>query len=411
MPLTLAGTGCRVIITSFKIMSIAMNTQHLFRRLAVTGLITVLSGALTGPAQAQKSRIAPPKIGGLKLRVGPEVKIAGATNSIGHQFEDGRICIVGDEGKGIWTHDGGKTWKEGPRGPDDKTTFNLGSGEVLSIARTSVKRADGKFNIYQRRSPDNWKTVVDEEAIIDSPLASSTGGDTGEHHDGLLVHHGAIRLKNGDLMISTYGNYHSDTELADGYPEEFKMLKYRTVVLFSSDNGKTWGNPVTVAYDQQLGRGTDDDSSVQTTMIVPAQTQEGFCESDLEWAADGKTIICAMRSGGRIGVRKAPSFPTPLFISRSVDEGKTWTPPVPVADRGVCPYLVTLENGVIVCSYARPGDWLIFSDDDGESWKGAFEFGPGGGYNTIFEVEPNKFIVIYHRDSSYVAQHFSVERE
>jgi hypothetical protein len=379
--------------------------QH---RLIATFVSTLTAIVCTTNASAERTKIIIPEIPGLKVRAGREVKIPGATNSIGHQFADGRIAIVGEEGKGLWTTDG-LTWKEGPRGPDDKTIINLEGGEVLSIARTSIKREDGKFSIPMRRSLDNWKTVTEEIGIIDSPLASSTGGDTGEHHDGLLVHHGAVQLKNGDIMISTYGNYKGDTELADGYPEEFQMLKYRTVVLTSSDKGKTWGNPVTVAYERQIGRGTDDDSSVQTTTEVPALTQEGFCESDLIFADDG-SIVCAMRSGGRIGVKRAPAFPTPLFISRSFDEGKTWTLPVPVADRGVCPYFEKMDNGVIVCSYARPGDWLIFSDDNGDTWKGTFQFGPGGGYNTIFKVGPNKFIIVYHRDSGYVAQHFSVER-
>jgi hypothetical protein len=369
----------------------------------------LVAAILAASAAAEPPRFAIPEIAGLVVRAGEEVKIPGATNSIAHQFEDGRIVVVGSDGQGVWTSDGGDTWTPGPAGPDDKTTLNLGGGEVLSIARTSVKRADGRFDIFQRRSRDDWKTFERENGIIDSPLAASTGGDTGEHHDGLLVHHGAVRLKNGDLMISTYGNYRGDTELADGYPEAFKMLKYRTVVLFSRDCGRTWGEPVTVAYDRQLGRGTDDDSSVQTTTDVPALTQEGFCEADLVRADDG-AIVCAMRSGGRIGVKKAPSFPTPLFVSRSHDEGKSWTLPVPVADRGVCPYLVKLAGGVIVCSYGRPGDWLIFSDDHGATWKGAFEFGSGGGYNTLFETAPNRFVVIYHRAGGYVAQHFAVER-
>jgi hypothetical protein len=365
---------------------------------------------LTVPGRAVSPQITAPKIDGLKVRIGKQVNIPGAKNSIGHQFDDGTIVIFGHDSKGIWSVDGGQTWKEGPAGPDDKTIINLDNHEVLSIGRTSVLGPDKKYHLYQRRSSDKWKTVTKEDAIVDSPLAASTGGDTGEHLDGLLVHHGAVRLKNGDLMISTYGNYKGDTQLADGYPEEFKMLKYRTVVLFSSDNGKNWGSPVTVAYNRQLARGTDDDSHVQTTSIVPAVTQEGFCESDLCRALDG-SIICAMRSGGRIGVNKAPSFPTPLYISRSSDEGKTWSPPVAVADRGVYPCLLTLKNGVIVCSYARPGDWLIFSDDNGESWKGAFQIGNSGGYDTIFEVQPNHFIDIYYNNSGYVAQHFFVERE
>ena len=369
-------------------------------------VVLAFIGIVAAPVRAEKIDV--PQIPGLQVHAGKTVTIPGAENSIAHQFEDGRIVVVGKDA-GIWSQDGGRTWKKGPRGPDDKTTFNLGDGQVLSINRTSVKGSDGKFTLFQRRSHDNWKTVLKEKAILDTPLATSTGGDAGDRHEGLLMHHGILRLRNGNLMATMFGNYKGDTQLADGYPEEFNFRKYRTVVVFSSDSGKSWGKPVTVAYNRQLARGTDDDSSVQTTTIVPAVTQEGFCEADLTRAANG-TIICAMRSGGRIGVKKAPIFPTPLYVSRSRDEGKTWTAPVPVADRGVCPYLVTLQNGVIVCSYARPGAWLIFSDDNGESWKGAFEFGSGGSYVKVIEVAPNKILVIYYRDSSYVGTFFTVAR-
>lgn len=224
--------------------------------------------------------------------------IPGAENSIAHQFKDRRIVVVGKD-VGIWSHGGGQTWKKGPRGPDDKTTINLGDGQVLSINRISVKGSDGKYTLFQRRSHDNWKTVLKENAVLDTPMATNTGGDTGDQHEGSLMHHGILRLRNGNLMATMYGNFKGDTELADGYPEEFDLRKYRTVVVFSSDNGKSWGHPVTIAYNRQLARGTDDDSSVQTTTIVPAVTQEGFCEADLTRATNG-TIICAMRSGGEV---------------------------------------------------------------------------------------------------------------
>jgi hypothetical protein len=200
-------------------------------------------------------------------------------------------------------------------------------------------------------------------------------------------------------MVTMYGNFLGDNIPAAGYPEELRMLKCRTVVVFSADRGRSWGKPITVGYDRQLARGADPDSSVQTTATAPAVTQEGFNEADLVRAADG-TIVCAMRSGGRIGVRKAPIFPTPLYFSRSQDEGKTWTPPVPIADRGVCPYLVTLHNGVIVCAYARPGSWLIFSADNGESWQGAFQFAASDSYCNLVEVAPEKIFVVYYRGGS-----------
>jgi hypothetical protein len=213
------------------------------------------------------------------------------------------------------------------------------------------------------------------------------------------MHHGAIVLKNGDLLATMFGNFKGDNIPAAGYTEALKLRKYRTVVVSSSDKGKTWGNPITVGYDRQLSRGADPDSSVQTLATAPAVTQEGFCEPDLVRAQSGD-IICAMRSGGRIGVRKAPIFPTPLYISRSSDEGKTWTPPVPIADRGVCPYLATLQNGVIVCAYARPGSWLIFSTDHGETWEGAFQFGSSDSYCNVVETEPNKILVLYRADAA-----------
>lgn len=374
-------------------------------------ICTFLWAAIAG--QAFAAEIVVPSVPGLAVQVGQTIPLPGVESAIVHQFDDGRLVVMGPD-KGIWSSDGGRTWREGPRGPDDKTTLNLGNGEVLSIYRTSVRRADGKYELVQRRSLDNWTTVQTETALLDTPEATTTGGDAGDQHEGLLMHHGAIKLKNGDLMATMFGNYQGDRIPAAGYPEELKLHKYRTVVVFSSDNGRTWANPVTVAYDRQLARGSDPDSSVQTTAVVPAVTQEGFCEADLVRAANGD-ILCAMRSGGRIGIRKAPIFPTPLYLSRSQDEGRTWTAPVPIADRGVCPYLVTLQNGVIVCSYARPGGWLIFSDDDGESWKGAIQFCSSDSYCNIIEVAPNQVLVIYYGGNSgtaaYSGTFFSVNRK
>jgi hypothetical protein len=152
-----------------------------------------------------------------------------------------------------------------------------------------------------------------------------------------------------------------------------------------------------------LGRGIPDDhplaerglphERVKPTALVPAITQEGFREADLVAAPNGD-LICVMRSGGRNG-GTTTLFPTPLYCSRSSDWGKSWTPPAQIADRGVCPNLVTLQNGIIVCTYSRPGNWLIFSDDNGRTWKGAFQFGYTRDYNYIVEVAPNN-IQVYH---------------
>ena len=374
-----------------------------------TFIIVTLALSLMVPvASAQSFKITVPDIPGIKVIPGKSVLIPGRKSAVAFQFKDGRIVVGG----GAWSYDKGHTWKVGPSGPGTKVAIDLGSGEILTIGRNSKRRADrnsrrradGKFVLHQHRSLDNWKTVKNEETVLDIPQASSTVTGSGQRIDGFLFHHGILKLPNGDLIGTMYGNYKGDVILCDGYPPEFNQRKYRTVVVFSKDNGHTWGDPVLVAYDRMLCRGIPADhmmvghgiprSRVSATTVVPAITQEGFREADLVQAPNGD-LVCVLRSGGRNPGGGVNLFPTPLYCSRSSDGGKTWTPPEQIADRGVCPNLVTMTNGIIVCTYSRPGNWLIFSDDNGKTWKGAFQFGTTGSYNYILEVAPDT-IQVYH---------------
>ena len=366
----------------------------------ITILIFIMLILMVSVATAQSFMTIVPDITGIKIIVGKSAVIPGQKSAVAFQFKDGRIVVGG----GAWSYDKGHTWKVGPSGPGTKVAIDLGSGEILTIGRNSKRRADGKFVLHQHRSLDNWKTVKNEEAVLDIPQASSTVTGSGQRIDGFLFHHGILKLPNGDLIGTMYGNYKGDVILCDGYPPEFNQRKYRTVVVFSKDNGHTWGDPVLVAYDRMLCRGIPADhmmvghgiprSRVSATTVVPAITQEGFREADLVQAPNGD-LVCVLRSGGRNPGGGVNLFPTPLYCSRSSDGGKTWTPPEQIADRGVCPNLVTMTNGIIVCTYSRPGNWLIFSDDNGKTWKGAFQFGTTGSYNYILEVAPDT-IQVYH---------------
>ena len=347
-----------------------------------------------------------PNIPGIDVIVGKSMVLptkSRVKTAVAFKFGDGRI-ICGSGENTLWSFDNGNTWQQGPESRLGKSLVNLGNGETIDIDRNSNLKANGKFKLTVRRSYDNWQTVAKEEAELTLPNASFTITGSGNRVNGFLFHHGILQLDNGDLIGSMYGNYEGDTQLCAGYPVELNQRKYHTIVVFSKDKGRTWGNPVHVAYDKMLGRGIPDGHAMigksipaimeKRIMVVPAITMEGFRESDLVQAKNGD-LLCIMRSGGRNPIEGVPLFPTPLYCSRSTDNGQTWTPPMQIADRGVSPNAVVLKNGIIVCTYSRPGNWLIFSDDNGLSWKGAFQFGPGNATNYIIDAGPDKIQVFY----------------
>jgi hypothetical protein len=341
---------------------------------------------------------------------GEVVEIEQAFKPVAFRFDDGRICLPGGASGSRWSDDAGRTWRDGPPGPLDKMAIDLGDGEAISIARDAIPRADGKHTVHYRRSTDHWKTVQNVEGVADIPLATSAGGDTSATVPSMLMHHGIVRLKNGDLLATLYGNYKGDRIPFDGYPpDELRAFKYRVVVIRSRDRGKTWGDPRTVAYDTMLGARNVPDVTGSKLTLVPAVTQEGFGEPDLAVAPNGD-IICVMRSGGASGEGVVSIFPTPLYMSRSSDDGTTWTPPVGIADRGVCPSLITLENGIMVCVYSRPGFWLIFSDDNGVTWKGATQFESGKDYCYLVAVGSERFMTFWERDTRVFATYLTVRK-
>ena len=358
--------------------------------------------AFSHPVTADDSFPQVMSIDGITVTRGSSVLIPGAKSALAFRFADGRI-VVGQDNACRWSADGGKTWARGPAGPGEKVAIDLGHGEILSINRNSERRSDGRFALKMLRSLDNWRSQQPEQAVLDLPEAGTTVTGGGDIIHGFLFHHGILQLPGGRLLGTMYGNYRGDTILCDGYPPELGQRKYRTVVVFSDDRGHTWGHPVLVAYDRMLGRGIPEghplakkglpDDEVESLTAVPAVTQEGFREADLAQAPNGD-LLCVMRSGGRNG-GAAVLFPTPLYCARSRDLGQTWTLPAQIADRGVCPDLAVLDNGVIVCTYSRPGNWLIFSADNGLTWKGAFQFGSTGDYNYLAVVGPDSFIAFH----------------
>jgi len=309
-----------------------------------------------------------PDVPGLKVAIGQTVDlIPDAIYTSLFRFRDGRLSVGGK-----LSTDRGRTWQPGPG--VGVGGFEFADGETISPGFNTRKVADGVFEVPLSRSKDGGAAFTGETARLTIPEGTGGTGDDGKYYEGPSVDHAIVQLRDGSLLMAMYGYFKTDTVLCPAYPPEWKLYKYRSWVMHSTDRGRSWDYWATVAYDPVVGC-------------------ESFCEPDLLTLPNGD-ILCFMRTGG-----SPPKYMTPLYLSTSKDDGKTWSKPVPIADRGVWPNACRMRSGVLVVTYGRPDNWLAFSLDDGRKWLGhlCFYQGPTTSYNSVEEVAPGELLVVYDR--------------
>lgn len=131
--------------------------------------------------------------------------------------------------------------------------------------------------------------------------------------------------------------------------------------------------------------------------VLLADTPEGiFGEPDIVEVAPGE-LYCILRCGQRVF----------LHGCRSVDGGRSWSTPEPTTIDGLPGHLLVLRDGRLLCSYGRRkepfGIRLCLSEDGGRSWQSEREIVvrddlPNGdlGYPTTVEYAPNRLFVCYY---------------
>lgn len=167
-----------------------------------------------------------------------------------------------------------------------------------------------------------------------------------------------IVKQNGRWLAPMQGKFHGDNF-------------YRTVLVASDDQGKTWHFQNTIATFED---GTPGD---------------GFCEPVIQVLPDN-SLLCIMRRGGGL----------PLAQCRSHDNGQSWTKPQMLAAHGVDPDLCLMSNGILACTYGRPGLHIMFSPDGhGHSWGFHTPIGDwrSSTYMGIAEINPGELLLIYDK--------------
>ncbi len=235
--------------------------------------------------------------------------------------------------------DAGKTWM--PVKDLQFKTFapqphvRLADDSILGVSRWNVKYEPGVYVGMSYRFDSKGETFTMFENVIHAPADA-----------GLILpfDRDIWNLGNGKLMAATYTR---------------ATKEYAAYLLTSTDAGATWNHFSTI------GAG-------------PEPSVVRF--SDTEMMAILRTL----------------SF-GPLLQTWSHDGGKTWSKLTALEEGSVAPDMVMMSNGVIACSYGRPGSNLMFSTDQGKTWTHHTVITDSGGftYTAIREVSPGRLLYIH----------------
>jgi len=237
-----------------------------------------------------------------------------------------------------------------------------------TTSTTPAPPPGGGASVFQTRfwrSHDFGSTWVEQSGTISAP----------DSYDALWFHRGMVAGRDGSLLATTYGYLNGDP-------------KYRSMLARSTDDGATW-------------------RIVSTIATSPAGWSiEGRSEPTMARAANGDLVV-VMRQSAPINpaVCNGSRQGSGLVISRSGDDGATWSPVGSLVGAGLDvynvssadPHLMTMPGGQLILSYGRPANkMLVSADGNGTTWSNLTltKSGTSSGYTSIVPVSENTAVQV-----------------
>ncbi|MDG4826467.1 sialidase family protein [Asanoa sp. WMMD1127] len=230
--------------------------------------------------------------------------------SVAHINQDGRIMVV-------QSLDQGHTWStprvaiDTPIDDRDPKLMQMSDGTVLmNFFRTDWAGYPGRtvtlVGTFVTRSTDqggSWSTPIEVGTAMEGPSDVVVGA----YYAGHAATHGPIlQLRNGDLLVPLYGR------LPEGGTGPATVVR-------STDGGRTWPRE----NESVIGRAATFD----------------FQEPNLSLLKDG-SLLSVIRTSINIA-----------YVSRSYDDGHTWTTPESTGLPASSHHQLVLHNGDILFTY------------------------------------------------------------
>ncbi|MCC8145852.1 MAG: exo-alpha-sialidase [Bacteroidales bacterium] len=203
-----------------------------------------------------------------------------------------------------------------------------------------------------------------------------------------------ITAKDGSIVIATDKRKNNEADL----PQDIDILINR-----STDGGKTWSEPITIAEGTGYGKGFGDAALVHTN-------EEGG-------------LLCIFVGGPGL-FPSTPSNPIRTYICKSTDNGITWTAPRDITDQlfgngctdatrklwngSFCASgngLLTREGRIMFVSAVREtsggslSNYVVYSDDNGETWNVSKRAMQGGDEAKVTELNDGTILMSIRRQS------------
>lgn len=333
------------------------------------------------------------------------------------QVEDDSMLSYGKPGKPFISSDNGKTWaladlrKEGlpeALGVAFNAVLSVPNGDLVAFTiQTNLAKKDLPLPMLIATIPESYGQVISYYRARDLPqelsvvkmVRLSRGSHKWVEEEAFLdipnrlvgcnAKEGMIprpMFQTGKFVSADDGSLLFVAPMKILEPDGRVPARAVNYCLRSTDNGHTWKLRGRVAYN-------------------PYAYQDDLAEPDLCATADG-TLVCVLRTTDGKGLG-------PMLLTTSRDSGKTWSRLRLLENFGDVPRLLTLENGVTVLSYGRPGVRLLFSaDGTGQCWEHPVAILPGpsldkkvnwysmeaescGNNSNLVPLGPDRFLMAY----------------
>ena len=298
---------------------------------------------------------------------------------------DEHVCPYGKT-QLIRSSDDGETWSSAetinstPLDDRDAGIIELRSGALVMSWFTMATwehldgyRAAGRWSYDQINAWDRYCRKLSDETrrqwLGNWTRRSTDGGCTWEPAVDSIVSapHGPIEAHDGRLLYVGRDKVNGATAI---------------LCAESTDEGRFWEQIGTIPVSDSQAAG------------------EAFMEPHIAEVAHGE-LLCVLRTGMDL---------TYIYSSRSLDGGRTWTPPEPTPMDGFDQpgHLLVLSDGRLLCTYGRRaepcGQRACLSEDGGRTWLIEDEIvlrddspNTDMGYPATAQLEPGELLSVYYQ--------------